>query len=476
MSGFLNRTARRLLATVVGVSATAAAVAVTMMPAEAAVAPAGGGTYAIAAGNGGRCIDVAAGSKDNGGLLQQWGCSGATWQQFTVTARANNRFNLVNVNSTRCVDVPNGAATAGVQIHQWGCGDGTKPAQLFTFAASGSGYQIRNVASGMCLSIATAGNGAAVTQEGCAANANQQWQFTSVSGGGGGSCPCTVSKDGTGQYSTVQAAIDAVPANNTSRRTITIAPGTYREIVTIPANKPFITLQGAGTAANQTLIVNNHSSAGGWGTSGSATVFVNGKDFIAGNLTMSNDYGEGSQAVAVNVNGDRAIFNNVRFLGAQDTLLLNNYRSYYVNSYIEGTVDFIFGGGTGVFNASQIYEKRSTGGPITAARTDPANAYGFLFYRCTITGATNNTTQLGRPWGPSAQVLYRESNLSATIRTAQPWTDMSGNTWQNARFLEYKNTGSGAGTNGNRPQLSDSQAANYTPQRYLAGTDGWNPL
>ena len=73
-------------------------------------------------------------------------------------------------------------------------------------------------------------------------------------------------------------------------------------------------------------------------------------------------------------------------------------------------------------------------------------------------------------------MLYRESSLSATIATAQPWIDMSSNSWKNARFFEYKNTGSGAGTNGNRPQMSDSTAANYTPQKYLAGTDGWNPL
>ncbi|MEU4245104.1 pectin esterase, partial [Actinoplanes sp. NPDC026619] len=76
----------------------------------------------------------------------------------------------------------------------------------------------------------------------------------------------------------------------------------------------------------------------------------------------------------------------------------------------------------------------------------------------------------------TAQVLFRESSLSATIATAQPWIDMSGNVWQNARFFEYKNTGSGATTNSNRPQMSDSTAANYTPQKYLAGSDGWNPI
>ena len=175
-------------------------------------------------------------------------------------------------------------------------------------------------------------------------------------------------------------------------------------------------------------------------------MFVKARDFGATNLTMSNDYGEGSQAVAVNVNGDRAVFDNVRFLGNQDTLLVNNYRHYFVNSYVEGTVDFIFGGASAVFHNSTIYEKRSSGGPITAANTDASLTYGIMFYRSAITGAANNVTQLGRPWGPAAQVLYRESSLSATIRTSQPWTDMSENSWRNARFLEYRNTAAGAGT------------------------------
>ena len=286
----------------------------------------------------------------------------------------------------------------------------------------------------------------------------------------------TVAADGSGQYTTVQAAVNAVAANNASRVTINIKAGTYREIVSIPSNKPYITLNGTGSGPSNVVIVNNRSNAGGYGTFGSATVTVAAKEFIASNLTFSNDYGTGSQAVAINMNGDKGIYRNVRFLGNQDTLLANTQRQYIVNSYVEGTVDFIFGDATAVFNATSIYEKRSTGGPLTAARTPSGNTYGFLIYKCTITGATNNTTQLGRPWGPTAQVLFRESSLSATIATSQPWIDMSGNAWQNARFFEYKNSGSGATTNSNRPQMSDSTAANYTPQKYLAGSDGWNPI
>ncbi|MCO8272815.1 pectinesterase family protein [Actinoplanes sp. TRM 88003] len=451
-----------------------AAVFLTVAPSSAATLPTAGGIYQLKVTKSGMCIDVPGASSANGALLQQWGCTGnATWQQFKLVASGSN-FLLQNVSSGRCVDVPGTSTASGVQLQQWGCASG-QTNQQWRLAASGTDtFQIINVGSGLCVSDkdASTSSGAAIIQETCTANSNKQWAFTPV----GATGPATVAKDGTGQYSTVQAAVDAVPAGNTTRRVITIKPGTYREIVTVPSNKPYVTLQGLGAAASQTVIVNNRSSAGGYGTSGSATAFLDGHDFAATNLTFSNDYGEGSQAVAVNLNADRSVFDNVRFLGNQDTFLVNNNRSYVKNSYVEGTVDFIFGGATTVFHNSTIHEKRSSGGPITAASTDAAKTYGLLFYKCTITGAANNVTQLGRPWRPNAQVLYRESNLSATIKTAQPWTDMSGNSWKNARFLEYKNTGSGAGANSNRPQLSDAQAATYTPQRYLAGSDGWNPV
>lgn len=293
----------------------------------------------------------------------------------------------------------------------------------------------------------------------------------------------TVAADGSGQYRTVQAAINAVPANNSSRATITIKQGTYREIVTVPANKPLITLQGLGSSPSQVVIVNNHSAYHNGGTFNSATVFVYGHDFVATNLTMSNDFDESSvpsdqQALALHLNADRAVLRNVRLLGDQDTFLANAAaRAYVVGSYIEGTVDFIFGDGTLVVDNSDVFEKRSTGAPITAARTPAAKTYGFLVYKSRIRGASAaGTTQLGRPWGPTAQVLYRESTLDSVVKTSQPWTDMSGNSWKNARFFEYRNNGAGSGTGANRPQLSDAQAPNYTPQKYLAGGDGWNPV
>ncbi|SEG87871.1 pectinesterase [Nonomuraea solani] len=471
----------RKLAGSVLLAAMATVPAAPAHAARALDAPVAGGVYQLKVTKSGMCLDVVAGSQDNGAQLQQWGCSGSAWQQFTVVSAGAGIYTIRNVNSGRCLDVPNGAATSGLRLQQWGCGDGTKANQHWRFVASGSGtYQVVSAATGLCMSDegASTASGAAIIQETCTANTNKQWLFSSASSG----ARPTVAADGSGTYRTVQAAVDAVPAGNASRVTITIAPGTYREIVRVPSNKPYVTLQGLGSSAAQTVIVNNHH-AGAYGTSGSATAFVDGHDFAATNLTISNDFNEdpnltGHQAVALNLNADRARLTNVRLLGDQDTFLVNDStRAYVSNSYVEGTVDFIFGGGTIVFDNCDIYEKRSTGGPITAASTAAAKTYGFLFYRSRIGGAASaGTTTLGRPWRPDAQVLYRESTLSNVIKTSQPWTDMSSNSWKNARFFEYRNTGSGAGTNANRPQMSDSQAANHTSQRYLAGADGWNPV
>nr|WP_225224419.1 pectinesterase family protein [Cellulomonas sp. JH27-2] len=437
------------------------------------------GAVVLRSGASGKCLEVPGGTTANGTPLTSATCeTGAARQTWTVTTQGAG-FRLVNGASQQCVDVAGGSSATGTALQQWGCA--AQANQTWTAVASSQSgkWQVRNASSGLCLAVkdGSTASGAPIVQEACDDAAKVQWSgFTAAGSGGGTTTPTTttVAGDGTGTYKTVQAAVDAIPSTNTTRQVITVKPGTYREIVTV--NKPFVTLRGTGSTPQQTVVVNNRSSAGGYGTSGSATFFVKAKDLVVENLTLSNDYGEGSQAVAVNVDADRATFRNVRFLGNQDTLLLNSGRSYIVDSYVEGTVDFIFGGGTAVLDRASIYQRRSTGGPITAAKTDAAKPYGFLIYRSTITGATNNTTQLGRPWGQDAQVLYRETSMSATMATAQPWIDMSGNVWSKARFREYKNTGAGATANGNRPQLSDADAASYTPARYLAGADGWNPI
>jgi pectin methylesterase-like acyl-CoA thioesterase len=321
-----------------------------------------------------------------------------------------------------------------------------------------------------------------------------------------------VAADGTGQYTTVQAALDAAPAGTAAKPTvIAVKPGTYKEMMTLSKN--YVTVIGTtGDAKDVVLTYDNAADTtipGGtatYGTGGSQSVLVKGNNVTVKDLTISNSFDEAAyaykneQAVALKTTGDRLKFDNVRLLGNQDTLLVDSpdapvvARSYFVNSYIEGDVDFIFGRGTAVFSHSTINAlsrgSSSNNGYVTAASTSDKNPNGFLIVDSTITSnAPAGTFSLGRPWrgwtdgylkngvtyNSRGQVTIANTVLPAAIRTTQPWADMSPNLWTDGRFSEYGNTGAGAGVNANRPQLTDAQAADATPAKYLAGTDGWNP-
>ncbi|MFC8367481.1 pectinesterase family protein [Streptomyces sp. NPDC057239] len=312
----------------------------------------------------------------------------------------------------------------------------------------------------------------------------------------------TVAKDGSGQYRTVQAAVNAVPANNASRVVISIEPGTYRETVKVPSNKPHVTFQGTGGSRKDTVIVYDNAAgtpkpdgSGTYGTSGSATVAVEAGDFQARNLTISNDFDEGAnqslsghQAVALRTAADKVLLDGVIVEGDQDTLLLDTAakdklgRVYVTNSYVIGNVDFIFGRATAVIDRSVITLKKrwngTSAGYVTAPST-AANRKGILIANSAVNGdVSDRTFHLGRPWhaGGDAsldpQTTVRNTTLSAAIRTT-PWTDMSGFSWKDDRFAEYRNTGAGAGSaNSDRPHLTDAQAADQEIADWLAG---WTP-
>ncbi|MGV9364856.1 pectinesterase family protein [Amycolatopsis sp. NPDC003731] len=310
-----------------------------------------------------------------------------------------------------------------------------------------------------------------------------------------------VAKDGSGNYPTVQAGINAVSAGGT----ISIKPGTYREVVSVPSGKTGITMRGTtGKAADVVIDYDNASGTkkpdgSTYGTSGSATATIAANGFTATALTFRNSFDRGAhpeikdtQAVAVKTTGDRMVFDNVTFLGHQDTLYADTAavgtvgRQYYRNCAISGDVDFLFGRATAVFDRVTITAldrgSSSNNGFLTAASTRRSNPYGFLITGSKVLSpAADASFYLGRPWHPGgdvdaiAQVLIRETSLPAAIKQA-PWTDMSGFSWKDARFTEYRNTGPGAGTGTDRPQLPAAQAGNYTPQKYLAGGDGWNPV
>ncbi|MFD3511645.1 pectinesterase family protein [Streptomyces sp. NPDC058657] len=299
----------------------------------------------------------------------------------------------------------------------------------------------------------------------------------------------TVAKDGSGRYRSVQQAVDAVPAGNTSRVVIRIAPGTYRETVKVPANKPHVTFEGTGRSRKDTVIVEGHASgmtkpdgSGTYGTGGSATVAVEADDFQARNLTISNDFDEakhqqlnGQQAVALRTAADRVRLDALIISGDQDTLLLDTAgkertgRVYLTNSYVIGNTDFVFGRATAVIDRSVLTLKKrwngTSAGYVTAPST-PAGRKGFLITRTTVDGdVAARSFHLGRPWhaGGDAsldpQTTVRDSTLGAAVKAA-PWTDMGGFSWKNDRFAEYRNGGPGAGAaGGDRPHLTDAQAA-----------------
>lgn len=301
-----------------------------------------------------------------------------------------------------------------------------------------------------------------------------------------------VAQDGTGDYSNVQAAVDAVQANNTERVEIFIKKGIYKEVVTVPVNKPFITMIGEN-AEDTVISYDNYAGrerpAGGtYGTSGSASMFVNGNDFIARNLSIENSFDEssvsvsGKQAVALNVRGERQRFDNVRFIGNQDTLLTNGGTQYFYQCYIEGDVDFIFGGSRAVFEECTIHSldrgSLSNNGYITAASTMITEPYGYLILNSKLTSdAADGTVWLGRPWHPSgnpdaiASVVYMNCEMGAHINPVG-WTDMSGFSAADARFYEYNNSGPGAVLTDTRRQLTDEQAEAWTVENVLKG---WNP-
>lgn len=312
----------------------------------------------------------------------------------------------------------------------------------------------------------------------------------------------TVAKDGTGQYRTVQAAVDAVPAGNTSRVVVSVKPGTYRETVNVPANKPHVTIEGTGATRKDTVIVYGNAAgmrkpdgSGTYGTPGSATVAVRSDDSRLRNLTVSNDFDEAAnqslkdqQAVALLTTADRIVLDGLIVTGDQDTLELETAakdkpgRVYVTNSYVVGNVDFVFGRATAVIDRSVITLKKrwngTSAGYVTAPST-PAGRNGILINRSTVDGdVAAGSFHLGRNWHPGGdrtvdpQATVRDSRLGAAIKRT-PWTDMGGFSWKEDRFAEYMNTGPGAGPRSTeRPHLTDAQAASQEVSDWLGG---WTP-
>ncbi|SDH61589.1 pectinesterase [Chryseobacterium taeanense] len=301
-----------------------------------------------------------------------------------------------------------------------------------------------------------------------------------------------VSKDGKGNFFTVQEAVNAVE-NASSRRTkILIKPGVYKEKIIIPETKGAILLEGE--SPEKTLITfddfasRKNPEGKNIGTTGSATVFIYADNFTAKNISFENSAGRVGQAVAVLTTGDKIAFQNCRFLGNQDTLYLKGAqdltdkskpsRSYFQNCYIEGTTDYIFGAGTAVFEDCTIYSKE-TASYITAASTPKENSLGFVFINCQIAGnAKERSVYLGRPWRPFAKTVYINCELSSLIKP-EGWHNWDKPDAEKTTFYaEFKSKGAGADKSkraGWSHQLTQAEAKKYTPENILGEKDNWNP-
>lgn len=290
-----------------------------------------------------------------------------------------------------------------------------------------------------------------------------------------------VAQDGSGDFKTVQEAINAVPDfRKNVRTTIYIKKGIYKEKLIVPPCKINLSLIGEDGA---TLSYDDYASKKNrfgekTGTSGSASCYIYAPDFYAENLTFENTSGPVGQAVACFVCGDRTYFKHCRFLGFQDTLYTygKGCRQYYEECDIEGSVDFIFGWSVAVFNRCEIHSKRD--GYVTAPSTDKGQKYGYVFYDCRLTASPEATkVYLSRPWRPYAQAVFIRCELGSHI-VPSGW-DNWGNTAneKTAYYAEYESGGKGANPQARAPfshQLTSLKG--YTIAEILAGNDGWNPL
>ncbi|HEY0320562.1 MAG TPA: pectinesterase family protein [Pyrinomonadaceae bacterium] len=291
-----------------------------------------------------------------------------------------------------------------------------------------------------------------------------------------------VAADGSAKYKTVQEAIMAVPAGTRDNPVIIrIKPGVYKELIYVQREKRFFYL--IGEDASRTILTYDLNAniigkdGKPIGTFRTPSTQIDADDFTAENLTFENSAGPVGQALAVRVDGDRVRFRNCRFLGWQDTILLNRGRHYFENCYIAGHVDFIFGGATAFFERCHIHALRD--GYITAASTPDNQPFGFVFSHCKITGETPAVkTYLGRPWRAFSNVMFLNTEMSAVVRV-EGWHNWNfPEREKTVRYAEFGSTGTGAATGARvswARQLTKREAGAITPEKVLGGTDGWNP-
>ena len=291
----------------------------------------------------------------------------------------------------------------------------------------------------------------------------------------------TVAQDGSGDFKTIQEAVNSFRDHSQIRVTLHVKNGVYAEKLVIPPYKPNIHIIGE---SREGVIITWDDYSGkpfpaGIDRTGkslhstytSYTVLVEAPDIILENLTIRNTAGRVGQAVALNVQGDRFVCRNCALLGNQDTLYAaaEGSRQYYDNCNIEGTTDFIFGKSIAVFQSCTI--KSLSDSYITAAATPEYQPYGFVFFDCQLIAAPEATkVYLGRPWRPYSHTVFIRCQMGTHILPAG-WDN-----WRNpenektAFYAEYKSTGPGASPTQRvmwSRQLSREDAMALTPENIL---------
>ncbi len=292
-----------------------------------------------------------------------------------------------------------------------------------------------------------------------------------------------VAPDGSGQFTSLQEAISAAPMRtdpDAPRWVILVRPGTYRERIYVQRERGHLLIRGED-AARTIITFDLHAALPGpdgrpIGTFRTPTVQIDGDGMIWENITIANSAGPVGQAVALRTDGDRLVFRHCRFLGWQDTMLLNRGRAYFDDCDVEGHVDFIFGGATAFFDHCRIHCRRD--GYITAASTPKGQRHGFVFADGAVTAAAGVKTYLGRPWRDFAQTVFLRTAMAAAVRP-EGWHnwDKPG-AERTAFYAEFASTGPGANAAARvawAHPLDADQAAALTPSGVLAGDDGWNP-
>jgi pectinesterase len=309
----------------------------------------------------------------------------------------------------------------------------------------------------------------------------------------------TVAADGSGQYTKVQDAVNAVADNKTTRTVIYIKSGTYKEKIKLTSKKKMVTFLGE---SRDSTILTYDDYQNKVGSEDYQSVLIEAEDFIAENITFENtidsriaEYTTNGQAAALKVTADRAIFYHCHIRGFQDTYYLKtNTRTYVKDCIIDGTTDFIYGAGIAFFENCTIRNRKNS--HVTASnQTVNTNKYGFVFKNCTIVvypGESVNNASLGRPWGNGARAVYLECAEGAHIRAdgfavwSTDTTNQYYNNYKTAYFAEYKCSGEGY-----KPasrliwthQLTDAEAALYTKDQIFAANTttavtlngNWNP-